>query len=237
MISQPNQNILLGHLSPKTQKQIFPLLQEVDLSLGEELFSAGDAMEFVYFPIDCVVSLVYFKGSGKPTEVSVVGYEGFVGVAVSMGEDRTPSRAVVQSPGTAYRLPTIELGRQLAGDSIFRLMMLNYTRVLIAQMAQTVLCSRSHTMEQQLCRWLLLSMDRLPSGEMTMSETLIADTLGVDRENVVAAAVKLEALGIIRYEHQSVTVLNRSLLEELSCDCYSRVIEEANRQAMPAEMM
>jgi CRP-like cAMP-binding protein len=208
---------------------LFPLLKEVQLSLGEEVYAAGQEVTSVYFPIDCIISLLYVMIDGASAEISVVGREGIVGIAVFMGGESTPSRAIVQSAGRAYRLPAAELRREFNGDRALRMLLLRYTQSLITQMAQTAVCNRHHSIDQQLCRWLLLSLDCLENNELHMTQELIANMLGVRRESVTEAAGKLQNQGAIRYRRGHITVLNRALLEKLCCECYEVVKKETDR--------
>ena len=228
-------NELLALLPQATKDNLFPQLREVTLTLGEEVYAAGQEVKYVYFPADSIVSLLYVMLDGHSAEISVVGREGIVGIAVFMGGESTPSRAVVQSEGTAYRLPAAELKRQFNADVNFRVLMLRYTQALITQMAQTAVCNRHHTIDQQLCRWLLLSLDRLPSNQLTMTQELIANMLGVRREGVTEAAGKLQKLGVIRYQRGRITVLDRPAVEQLSCECYEVVKRETDRLAAYAK--
>ncbi len=228
-------NELLALLPQETKDNMFPQLREVHLTLGEEVYAAGQEVKYVYFPADSIVSLLYVMLDGHSAEISVVGREGIVGIAVFMGGESTPSRAVVQSEGTAYRLPAAELKRQFNSDVNFRVLMLRYTQALITQMAQTAVCNRHHTIDQQLCRWLLLSLDRLPSNQLTMTQELIANMLGVRREGVTEAAGKLQKLGVIRYQRGRITVLDRPAVEQLSCECYEVVKRETDRLAAYAK--
>ena len=228
-------NELLALLPQATKDNLFPQLREVTLTLGEEVYAAGQEVKYVYFPADSIVSLLYVMLDGHSAEISVVGREGIVGIAVFMGGESTPSRAVVQSEGTAYRLPAAELKRQFNSDVNFRVLMLRYTQALITQMAQTAVCNRHHTIDQQLCRWLLLSLDRLPSNQLTMTQELIANMLGVRREGVTEAAGKLQKLGVINYQRGRITVLDRPAVERLSCECYEVVKRETDRLAAYAK--
>ncbi len=182
-----------------------------------------------FFPTDCIVSLLYVMKDGASAEISVVGNDGVVGVALLLGGETTPSRAVVQSAGSAYRLRTTRLKDEFYGHGKAQLLLLRYTQALLTQMAQTAVCNRHHLVEQQLCRWLLLSLDRLPSNHLNMTQELIANMLGVRREGVTAAAAKLQKLGIIRYSRGKVTILDRPELEPLCCECYSVVKRETDR--------
>lgn len=237
MTAGPDRNELLALLPQASKDALFPQLHEDVLAEGEEVFTANQSVEHVYFPVSCVVSLLYKRPNGRPAEVSVVGREGIVGIAVSIGEDSTPSRAVVQTAGGAYRLPAPEFKRQFSTDSCFRWLMLSYSRALITQMAQTAICSRHHSVEQQLCRWLLLSLDRLPTDELSLNVDMIADTLGLRREDMAEVAAKLHESGTVCYERGCITVVDRDRLNELSCECYSVVIEEAERLAINAALL
>jgi len=232
-----DRNQLLALLPQNIKDQIYPQLREVRLSLGEEVYAAGQDVKYVYFPVDSIISLLYVMLDGASAEISVVGREGIVGIAVFMGGESTPSRAVVQSAGTAYRLPAAELKRQFNADANFRVIMLRYTQALITQMAQTAVCNRHHTIDQQLCRWLLLSLDRLPHSQLTMTQELIANMLGVRREGVTEAAGKLQKAGVISYQRGKITVISRSKLEQLSCECYAVVKEETDRLAAYANKL
>lgn len=226
---EPIHNLLLAALPAHAHARLFPLLKRVDLPLGSVVYEAGQKVSQVYFPTDCIISLLYVMVDGDSAEISVVGREGIVGIAVFMGGQSTPSRALVQSAGTAYSLPAAELKKEFNTHPEMRMLMLRYTQALITQMAQTAVCNRHHTIDQQLCRWLLLSMDRLPTNELTMTQELIANMLGVRREGVTEAAGKLQKLGVIRYQRGHITVLDRPKLEELCCECYAVVKRETDR--------
>ena len=225
----PRQNHLLAALNPEVQERLFPHLELVSLPLGKVVYESGDALRHVYFPTDSIVSLLYVMESGASAEISVVGNEGLIGVALFMGGESTPSRAIVQSAGTAYRLPGQRLKDEFNRHGDLLLLMLRYTQSLITQMAQTAVCNRHHSVDQQLCRWLLLSLDRLPSNQLTMTQELIANMLGVRREGVTDAAGKLQRHGVIEYSRGQITVLDRPKLEELSCECYAVVKKETDR--------
>ena len=229
MESGPDRNVLLRLLPQEVKDRLFPHLREIQLDLGTEVYAAGQEVKYVYFPVDCIVSLLYVMLDGHSAEISVVGREGIVGIAVFMGGGSTPSRAVVQSAGTAYRLTASRLKREFNDDADMRVLMLRYTQALITQMAQTAVCNRHHSIDQQLCRWLLLSLDRIPSRTLTMTQELIANMLGVRREGVTEAACKLQKLGVIRYQRGRITVLDRPRIEELSCECYEVVKRETDR--------
>jgi CRP-like cAMP-binding protein len=227
----PRQNKVLGALHPAERERIFPHLQLVPMPLGKIVYESGDALRHVYFPADCIVSLLYVMRDGASAEISVVGNEGLVGVALFMGGETTPSRAIVQSAGKAYRLIAKRLKLEFNRHGQLQLLLLRYTQALITQMAQTAVCNRHHSVDQQLCRWLLLSLDRLPSNQLTMTQELISNMLGVRREGVTAAAAKLQNLGVIRYSRGKITVLDWPKLEELCCECYAVVKKETDRLA------
>jgi CRP-like cAMP-binding protein len=201
----------------------------VPLPLGKVLYESGDTMRYVYFPIDSIVSLLYVMESGASAEISVVGNEGLIGISLFMGGESTPSRAVVQSGGHAYRLSAVRMKEEFNRHGDLLVLMLRYTQALITQMAQTAVCNRHHSIDQQLCRWLLLSLDRLPSNKVTMTQELIANMLGVRREGVTEAAGKLQRQGVIEYSRGNITVLDRKKLEQLSCECYAVVKKETDR--------
>ena len=225
----PAQNHLLAALPAEAQKRVFPDLELVPLPLGQVLYESGDTMRHVYFPTDAIVSLLYVMENGSSAEISVVGNEGLVGISLFMGGESTPSRALVQSAGYAYRLQGQRLKDEFNRDSVTRLLLLRYTQSLITQISQTAVCNRHHSIDQQLCRWLLLSMDRLPTNRLTMTQELIANMLGVRREGVTEAAGKLQKLGAITYNRGQITVLDRPMLEKMSCECYAVVKAETDR--------
>ena len=226
-------NHLLAALAPAEQQRIFPHLHLVEMPLGKVLYESGDTLRHVYFPVDCIVSLLYVLENGASAEISVVGNEGLIGIALFMGGETTPSRAIVQSAGHAYRLPGQVLKDEFHRDPDTQLLLLRYTQALITQMAQTAVCNRHHSVDQQLCRWLLLSLDRLNSNQLTMTQELIANMLGVRREGVTAAAGKLQKLGVIHYHRGQITVLDRPKLESLCCECYAVVKKESDRLLQP----
>ena len=227
--TSPNQNYLLAALPVEVQQRLFPHLEMVQLRLGKVLYESGDTLRHVYFPTDSIVSLLYVMESGASAEISVVGNEGVIGVALFMGGESTPSRAIVQSAGYAYRLLGQRLKDEFHRHGEMQLLLLRYTQSLLTQMAQTAVCNRHHSIDQQLCRWLLLSLDRLRGNELTMTQELIANMLGVRREGVTDAAGKLQAAGVIEYRRGHITVLNRPKLEQLSCECYAVVKKETDR--------
>lgn len=225
----PQLNHLLGAMPSDVQGRLFEFLELVDMPLGKVLYESGDTMRNVYFPTDCIVSLLYVMESGASAEISVVGNEGVVGVSLFMGGESTSSRAVVQSAGSAYRLAGQKLKDEFNRHGELMLLLLRYTQALITQMAQTAVCNRHHSIDQQLCRWLLLSLDRLSDNKLTMTQELIANMLGVRREGVTEAAGKLQRLGVIDYSRGHITVLDRTKLETLSCECYAVVKLESDR--------
>ena len=227
--STRQRNNLLAALPAEVQSRLFPELELTEFPLGKVIYESGDTLRHVYFPTDSIVSLLYVMENGSSAEISVVGNEGLVGVSLFMGGESTPSRAIVQSAGSAYRLPGQKLKDEFNRHGDLMLLMLRYTQALITQMAQTAVCNRHHTIDQQLCRWLLLSLDRLPSNRLTMTQELIANMLGVRREGVTDAAGKLQKLGVISYNRGQITVLDRSRLETLTCECYAVVKKETDR--------
>jgi CRP-like cAMP-binding protein len=225
----PQRNTLLAALPAEVQNRLFPHLELVSLPLGMVLYESGDTMRHVYFPTDSIISLLYVMESGASAEISVVGNEGLVGISLFMGGESTPSRAIVQSGGHAYRLPSQKLKDEFNRHGELLVLMLRYTQALITQMSQTAVCNRHHSIDQQLCRWLLLSLDRLSSNKLTMTQELIANMLGVRREGVTEAAGKLQRQGVIEYSRGHITVLDRHKLEQLSCECYAVVKKETDR--------
>jgi len=228
-ISDPLQNRLLAALPMDEWQSWRPKLEHVQLSLGQILYESGCAQSHVYFPVNSIISLLYVMEDGASAEIAVVGNEGMVGVSLLLGGESTPSRAVVQSAGDAFRVNagTIKDAFNEAGP--LQHLLLRYTQALITQMAQTAVCNRHHSLDQQLCRWLLLSLDRLEGSELQMTQELIANMLGVRREGVTAAALKLQAAGLIRYARGRVHVLDRAGLEERTCECYRVVKREYDR--------
>lgn len=223
------QNHLLGVIPADVQQRIFPHLELVDLPLGKVLYESGDTLRYVYFPTDAIVSLLYVMESGASAEISVIGNDGMVGVSLFMGGESTTNRAVVQSAGSAYRLSGQRLKDEFNRHGAFLNLMLRYTQSLITQMSQTAVCNRHHSIDQQLCRWLLLSLDRLPSNRLQMTQELIANMLGVRREGVTDAAGRLQRAGVIEYCRGLITILDRPQLELLCCECYAVVRKETER--------
>ena len=232
-VQRPVRNELLATLTPDVLERLTPHIEVVPLPLGQVLYEAGAAMSHVYFPIDAIVSLLCVMADGASAEIAVVGNEGVVGVALFMGGQTTPSRALVQSAGSAYTLPSATLLTEFNHIGKLHNVLLRYTQALLTQMAQTAVCNRHHTVDQQLCRWLLLSLDRLNSSELSMTQELIANMLGVRREGVTEAAGKLQSSGIIRYSRGTITVLDRPQLEARVCECYAVVKKEFDRLLNP----
>jgi len=225
----PEQNHILAALPPAERERLFPHLQLVPMPLGKVLYESGEVLRHVYFPTDSIVSLLYVMEDGASAEISVIGNEGVIGVALFMGGETTPSRSIVQSAGSAYRLTGQRLKEEFNRHGEMLHLLLRYTQALLTQMAQTAVCNRHHSVEQQLCRWLLLSLDRLSSNQLTMTQELIANMLGVRREGVTEAAGKLQSLGVIEYSRGQITVLDRPKLEEMCCECYAVVKKETDR--------
>jgi CRP-like cAMP-binding protein len=228
-VNDPRQNHLLAAFPAAERERLFPQLQLVPLPLGKVLYEPGDVLRHVFFPTDCIVSLLYVLANGASAEISVVGKEGLIGISLFMGGETTPSRAIVQSAGYAFRLNGQTLKDEFHLNGEVQLLLLRYTQALITQMAQTAVCNRHHTVDQQLCRWLLLSLDCLTSNQLVMTQELIANMLGVRREGVTGSAGKLEKLGIIHYSRGHITVLDRPRLEQRCCECYAVVKKETDR--------
>lgn len=222
-------NDLLAAMPPAEWLRIAPQLEPVELPLGKVLYESGATMSHVYFPTTAIVSLLYVMEDGASAEIAVVGHDGVVGISLFMGGETTPSRAVVQSAGQGYRLRAPAIKDEFNRSGPVMHLLLRYTQALITQMAQTAVCNRHHSLDQQLCRWLLLSLDRLSGSELVMTQELIANMLGVRREGVTEAALKLQRLGLIRYARGHISVLDRAGLEARVCECYSVVKNEYDR--------
>jgi CRP-like cAMP-binding protein len=220
-------NHLLAALPDSVQARLLPQLEPVDMPLGGVLYEPGGRLTHVYFPTTAIVSLLYVMENGASAEIAVVGNEGIVGVSLFMGGESTPSRAVVQSAGEGFRLKSATMKEEFNGPMLH--LLLRYTQALITQMAQTAVCNRHHSLDQQLCRWLLLSLDRLPGDELLMTQELIANMLGVRREGVTEGAMKLQNAGLIRYARGRISVLDRRGLEQRTCECYAVVRKEYQR--------
>jgi CRP-like cAMP-binding protein len=231
--SHPNSNRILGALTPAERARLNPYLKLVPTPPGMVLHQSGDIPNNVYFPTNSVVSLLYVLQNGAPAEIAMVGNEGVVGVELFMGGDTTPNRAVVQRGGFAYRLSARSLKREFNRHGSMLHVLLRYMQFLLIQTAQTAVCNRHHCVDQQLCRWLLLSLDRRPSTHFKMTHERIANMLGVRREGITEAAGRLQKQGVIRYRHGSVTVLDRSKLERLCCECYAVVKKETDLALPP----
>lgn len=228
-IHAPIENSILQMLSVDVQQRILPYLELVDMPLGKVLYESGELLRHVYFPTNCIVSLLYVLEDGASAEISVVGYDGLVGVSLFMGGGSTTSRAVVQSSGFAYRLPRLRIKDEFNRHGELMLLVLRYIQSLLTQMAQTAVCNRHHNIEQQLCRWLLLSLDLLKDNHLVMTQELIANMLGVRREGVTEAAGRLHKQGVIDYSRGHIMVTDRPKLERLCCECYAVVRAETVR--------
>ncbi|MFD1123383.1 Crp/Fnr family transcriptional regulator [Methylophilus flavus] len=226
---QPQENHLLEALPESDYKRIQPMLEHVHMPLGHTLYESGGQLQHVYFPTTSIVSLLYVLESGASAEIAVVGNEGVLGISLFMGGETTPSRAVVQSAGYGYRMKSNLLKLEFNRSGAMMHLLLRYTQALITQMTQTAVCNRHHSIEQQLCRWLLLSLDRLPANDLHMTQELIANMLGVRREGVTEAAGKLQRAGMIEYSRGHIRVLNRPKLEKTVCECYKVVKTEFDR--------
>lgn len=226
-------NRLLGALSTVAMQRVFPKLELVQMPLGGVVYESGGTMDFIYFPATSIVSLVYVMDNGAKAEIAVTGREGMVGISVFMGGESTPSRAVVQSAGYGYRLHADLLREEFSLGGEFQALALRFTQALITQMAQTAVCNQHHSLDQQLCRWLLMSLDRLSGVKLIMTQELIANALGVRREGVTHAAGRLQDEGIIRYSRGTIVVLDRAKLEGRVCECYSVVKREYDRLLGP----
>ena len=225
----PKQNQLIAVLPSAVLERWRGSLEEIDMPLGQVLYEPGGVLSHVYFPTTAIVSLLYVMEDGASGEIAVVGNEGLVGISLFMGGESTPSRAVVQSAGRGLRMQAADLKEEFARSGPVLRLLLRYTQALITQMAQTAVCNRHHSLDQQLCRWLLLSLDRLQGAHLVMTQELIANMLGVRREGVTGAALKLQRAGLIRYARGRITVLDRVGLETRTCECYAVVKREYDR--------
>jgi len=235
--TSPLDNHILNALPHLERERLFPHLKLVSLALGTVLYESGETLRHIYFPTNSIVSLLYVMKDGSSAEIAVVGNEGALGVSLFMGGETTPSRAIVQSAGYAYRLTGRRLKLEFNRHGEMLHILLRYTQSLITQMAQTAVCNRHHSLEQQLCRWLLLSLDRLSGNQLNMTQELIANMLGVRREGVTEAAGKLQKMGAMRYARGKIVVLDRPLLERLSCECYAVVKKETDRLLAPSKLL
>src|SRR6202521_4401276 len=234
-VHDPKRNHLLAALPQGEFERLLPYLELAPMQLGDVLYESGSKLRHVYFPTDSIVSLLYVMTDGSSAEIAVVGNEGVIGIALFMGGETTPSRAVVQSAGSAYRLVGQKLKDEFHRNGEMQILLLRYTQGLITQMSQTAVCNRHHTVDQQLCRWLLLSLDRLTSNELIMTQELIANMLGVRREGVTEAAGRLHKAGIIEHHRGRIIVLDRDRLEKRTCECYAVVRKECER-LLPARI-
>ena len=228
-LPSPHQNHLLDALPASDYARVASHLELIPMKLGDVLYESGATLRYVYFPTTSIISLLYVMEDGASAEIAIVGNEGLLGISLFMGGDTTPSRAVVQSAGFAFRLKAQLLKDEFARFGPTMHLLLRYTQALITQMSQTAVCNRHHSVDQQLCRWLLLSLDRLQSNELSMTQELIANMLGVRREGVTEAAGKLQKAGLIRYQRGRITVVDRPGVEARSCECYQVVREEFDR--------
>ena len=228
-VNPPRGNHLIDVLPAAEWERLGPHLVLLDMPLGQVVYEPGGRLDHVYFPTTAIISLLYVMEDGASAEIAIVGNEGMVGIALFMGGETTPSRAVVQSAGQAYRLNARILKEEFHRAGAMQRLLLRYTQALITQMAQTAVCNRHHSIDQQLCRWLLLSIDRLPSNELKMTQELIANMLGVRRPGVTEAAMKLQDAGLIRYNYVHIEVLDRPGLEKRVCECYGVVKREFDR--------
>ena len=226
---RPQQNRLLALLPGESLAALLPKLRFVQFPLGASLYESGERLSHVYFPTRGIVSLLYVTQNGDSAELAVIGSEGMVGASLFMGGETTPNRAIVQAACDAYELPARDLKEKFAEGGTFQLLMLKFTQTLITQVSQTAVCNLHHTVEQQLCRWLLLSLDRLTGNRIQMTQELIANMLGVRRQGVTEAARRLEVLGIIEYSRGLITVNDRRALEQRCCECYATVKIETDR--------
>jgi CRP-like cAMP-binding protein len=225
----PSQNHLLAALPTAEFERLAAHLELVPMRLGDTLYEPGGQLQHVYFPTTAIVSLLYVMESGASAEIAGVGNEGILGISLFMGGDTTPSSAVVQTAGHGYRLPGRLLKDEFNRGGLMQSLLLRYTQALLTQMCQTAACNRHHAIDQQLCRWLLLTLDRLPSNELVMTQELVASALGVRREGITEAAGKLQRAGVIRYRRGHISVLDRSGLEAGACECYAVVKKELDR--------
>ena len=227
--SEPTKNRLLAALPHAESQRWLSLLEPVDLPLGEVLYESGITLSHVYFPTTAIISLLYVMENGASAEIAVVGNEGIVGISLFMGGESTSSRAVVQSAGKGFRLQAQLMKQEFNRAGAVLHLLLRYTQALLTQMSQTAVCNRHHSLDQQLCRWLLLSLDRLEGNQLVMTQELIANMLGVRREGVTEGALKLQHAGLIQYARGHITVLDRAALEKRSCECYAAVKKEYDR--------
>jgi CRP-like cAMP-binding protein len=223
------QNHLLAGMTADELERLLPNLQPVSLPLGKVIYESGERMDYVYFPTTAIISLLYIMENGSSAEIGVVGKDGMVGIAIFMGGDTTPNRALVQSAGKTFKIKSVLMKEEFTRGGRFHNLCLRYTQALITQISQTAVCNRLHSVDQQLCRWLLLSHDRLPTDRLIMTQNLISNMLGVRREGITHAAKRLQAAGYISYVRGDMTILNRHGLESGACECYQVVKTEYDR--------
>jgi CRP-like cAMP-binding protein len=228
-VAHKQANKLLAALPASELERLTPYLDLVQLKLGTVLYEAGQPLRYAYFPADSIISLMHVMENGDSAEIAMVGHEGVAGISGFVGADASPSRAQVQSAGSAHQIDKEILKREFARGGTLQYILLRYILALIIQMGQTAACNRHHSVEQQLCRWLLLSLDRLPSNQLHMTQELIASMLGVRREGITEAAGRLQDAGIIKYSRGHITVLDRAKLESKVCECYAAVKKESDR--------
>ncbi len=233
MVALPRQNRILAALPTDVYERLLPELELVHMKLGHSLYESGEQLRHVYFPVEGIVSLLYVTQGGHSAELALVGSDGMIGISLFMGGETTPNRAIVQSACRAYRLPAGVLKDSFAEGGPMQLTLLKYTQALITQISQTAVCNLHHSLDQQLCRWLLLSLDRLPENTLQMTQELIANMLGVRRQGVTESAGKLEREGLITYSRGLITVLDRPGLERRACECYTVVKRETERLLPP----
>jgi len=226
---QPQQNTLLGALPAEVLARLITELELVPLKLGQVLAESGETMSHAYFPLDCIISLLYVMENGESAEIAIVGNEGVIGVALFMGGDSTISRAIVQNAGYAYRLKARVIKDEFTAGGAFSRLLLMFASALITQMIQTAACNKHHTVDQQLCRWMLLSLDRLPSTKISMTDKLIGNMLGIKLDMVLKATNALTKAGLVDYDEGAITVLDRVGVEKRSCECYGVVKRESDR--------
>lgn len=229
---KPAENYLLQAIPAGAWSRFAPFLETENFTLGQVLYSPGGHQQYAYFPLDCIISLLYVMENGDSAEIAIVGNEGLVGTSLFMGGESVPNHAVVQSAGRACRMPARYVREEFLRAGPVQHLFLRYTQALIAQMGQTAVCNRHHSVDQQLCRWILMSLDRLPSNQITMTQELIANMLGVRREGVTEAARKLQRAGIIDYSRGHITVISRPKLEARVCECYE-VVRQAFAELLP----
>jgi len=223
------QNHLLASLSAAELKRLSPHLEKVEMPLGHVIYESGRVLDYVYFPTTCIISLLYVMENGATAEIGIAGNNGLVGIALFMGGETTSNRAVVQSSGEAVRMRAADIREAFKLGGVFQNVLLRYTQSLMTQISQTAVCNRLHSVEQQLCRWLLINHDQLQTDHLVMTHDLIANMLGVRREGVSIAAAKLQALGVIEYYRGTITILDREKLEAVACECYKVVMDEYER--------